>query len=258
MLSQRGEPLFIADWMRVLMIHFEVDADALQRDVPFALDRRDERAFVSLVAFTMEHMRPRLGGKLAAWLFKPIATHHFLNLRTYVRQDGETGIHFLTEWLSNPLAVRLGPAAFALPYRHGHIAYEHDWHGGTLRRRVVDARTGAAFAYRAELEAELPLEFVPCEAGSRNEWLMERYTAFNSAGAKKRFFRVWHQPWLQCPVNVAVSDDSLLREDWPWFADAKLVAANFSPGVRNVWMGRPQSLKDGFNPGAVCRAGTAL
>lgn len=30
MLSWRGEPLFVAGWHRVLMIHFEVDAQALQ------------------------------------------------------------------------------------------------------------------------------------------------------------------------------------------------------------------------------------
>ena len=58
-LVRRGEPLFYADWERVLMIHFEVDAAALQRDVPYELDLCDERAYVSLVAFTMRGMRTR-------------------------------------------------------------------------------------------------------------------------------------------------------------------------------------------------------
>jgi len=40
--------------MRVLMMHFEVDAKALQRDVPYELDLHHGRAFVTLVAFTME------------------------------------------------------------------------------------------------------------------------------------------------------------------------------------------------------------
>jgi hypothetical protein len=66
MLSRRGEPLFVAGWHRALMIHFEVDAKALQRDVPFQLDLFDRRAFVSTVAFTMCGMKPRLGGNVAA------------------------------------------------------------------------------------------------------------------------------------------------------------------------------------------------
>lgn len=126
MLTRRGEPLFLADWMRVLMLHFEVDASALQRSVPYEPDLHNGRAFVTLVAFTMENMHPRHGGKLGALLFSPIATHDFLNVRTYVRHHGEPGIHFLAEWLSNWLAVQLGPRTFGLPYRHGRICYEHD------------------------------------------------------------------------------------------------------------------------------------
>src|SRR5437773_2699784 len=81
MRSNRGEPLFLAAWERVLMIHFEVDAESLQRDVPYELDLLDGRAFVSLVAFTMRGMKPRFGGELLGWLFRPIATHDFLNVR---------------------------------------------------------------------------------------------------------------------------------------------------------------------------------
>src|SRR5215471_2168633 len=98
-LSQRGEPLFLAAWEHVLMIHLEVDAERLQRDVPFRLDLWNGRAFVSVVAFTMRNMRPRWGRRLAAMLLRPIATHEFLNVRTYVRHGDECGIHFLAEWL---------------------------------------------------------------------------------------------------------------------------------------------------------------
>jgi len=65
-LAVPGEPLFYADWLRAVFIHYEVDADALQRDVPFDLDLHDGSAYVSLVDFTLRNMRPRLGGKLTA------------------------------------------------------------------------------------------------------------------------------------------------------------------------------------------------
>lgn len=237
MLSQRGEPQLLADWMRVLMMHFEVDAKTLQRDVPYELDLHTGRAFVTLVAFTMENMRPRCGGKLGAWLFKPIATHDFLNVRTYVRHNGEPGIHFLAEWLSNWLAVQLGPRTFALPYRHGRIRYVHDWQKGILRGRVVDARNGSAFDYKADPISDA--SFTPCTHGSLDEWLMERYAAFNAVGNRRRFFRVWHPPWSQCAVPVNLKDLTLLRDNWDCFRNARLVGANFSPGLREVWMGRP-------------------
>src|SRR5437667_631907 len=89
LLSMPGEPLFIADWERVLMLHYEVDPVALQRAAPFEIDLYQGRAFVSLVAFTMRGMRPRFGGRLGAALLKPIATHEFFNVRTYVREGAE-------------------------------------------------------------------------------------------------------------------------------------------------------------------------
>lgn len=240
MKRSRGEPLLLSDWDKALMIHFEVDAAALQSDVPFELDLWQGRAFVSLVAFTMRGMRPRIGGRLGAWLLKPIATHDFLNVRTYVRHDGEPGIHFLAEWLSNRLAVKLGPRTFCLPYRHGQIQYQNDWRAGNLSGSVSCPKTDRAFAYAARLPGDAA--FVPCGRGSLDEWLMERYAAFNSANGHKRFFRVWHPPWPQCAAEVTLTDNSLLLASWPWLESGHLIGGNYSPGIRDVWLGRPRSL----------------
>jgi uncharacterized protein len=260
MLSQSGEPLFIAGWHRALMLHFEVDVEALRRTVPFELDLWNGQAFVSLVAFTMRNMRPRAGGKAAALLFRPISTHDFLNVRTYVRHGGECGIHFLAEWLTNRLAVMLGPTTFGLPYCYGRIHYEHEFENGFLAGEVTDVKSGAGLKYHArfatgEIASGAPsplpsppmgargIRFQPCEAGSLDEWLMERYTALNSAGGRKRFFRVWHPPWPQCEVEVTVEDKSLITKIWPWFKEARLAGANFSPGFDEVWMGRPHPIR---------------
>jgi uncharacterized protein YqjF (DUF2071 family) len=240
LLSQSGEPLFITAWERALMMHFEVDAMALRRDVPYELDLWNGRAFVSLVAFTMRGMSLRFGGRPAALLFQPVATHDFLNVRTYVRH-GEPGIHFLAEWLSSRLAVMLGPPIFGLPYHHGKIHYHHNWESGDLHGTVEDAHGCGRLQYQAAF-ATAPT-FSPCPAGSFAEWLMERYTAFNATGGCKRFFRVWHPPWPQTPADVSFLDKSLLTNHWPWFKDAKYIGANFSPGFETVWMGRPHCVK---------------
>lgn len=239
LLSRRAEPLFIAGWDRALMIHFEVDAGALQNDVPYALDLYNGRAFVSLVAFTLRGLRPRWGGKPAAWLLRPIATHAFLNVRTYVCHGGEPGIHFLAEWLSNRVAVKLGPVTFGLPYHHGRIAYRHDWETGAVQGEVVDTNSGKRLVYQAALSE--PAAFQPSESGSFDEWLIERYTAFNSAKGRKRYFRVWHPPWRQQAASVMLCDISLLTHNWTWFNKAEPAGGHFSPGFDKVWMGRPHS-----------------
>jgi uncharacterized protein len=251
--QRRGEPLFVADWDKVLMMHFAVDAEQLQRDVPFELDMREGRAFVTLVPFTMRGMRPAFGGRLTSWVFQPIATHDFLNVRTYVRVGSDVGIHFLAEWVSNRLAAALGPITFALPYRHGRISYQNDWKAGELCGRVEDSGTEAAFTYRAQME--FGNQFSNCDPGSLDEWLMERYSAFNSACGRKRFFRVWHEPWSQCRVRVEMTDASLLEANWGWFPEAEFVGANYSPCVLDVWLGRPHRVTfAGFNGSECCHS----
>ncbi len=240
MLGVKGEPLFYSDWLRAVFIHYEVDAGLLQREVPFQLDLRHGKAYISLVAFTMRDMRPRVGGSLAALLFKPIATHEFLNVRTYVQHQEEPGIYFLAEWLSNPLSVRLGPKIFGLPYRFGHLQYHHEHESGRLHGLVTTRNPSARLEYDSKISPAAL--FRPCDTGSLEEFLMERYTAFTTHRSARRYFRIWHPPWPQIPFHVEVLDQGLLTDAWPWFTEAQIVGANYSPGFRDVWMGRPQRI----------------
>jgi uncharacterized protein YqjF (DUF2071 family) len=246
LLSLPGEPLFIANWERVLMVHYEVDPQQLQAVVPIELDLREGRAYVSLVAFTMRGMRPRFGGRLAAWMLKPIATHNFLNVRTYVRHRNETGIFFMTEWLSNRLSVALGLAAFGLPYKHGRIRYAYGSCEGQPHReqqltgRVEESIGREVLSYSAKLDENAA--FTGCESESLDEWLMERYTAFTGRNRKARFFRVWHEPWRRTNIRVRILEGGLIASSWPFMADARVVGATYSPGAFGVWMGRPHRL----------------
>jgi uncharacterized protein YqjF (DUF2071 family) len=239
LLSIKGEPLFLADWMGVVFTHYEVPAAELQSQVPFQIDLFEDKAYVSLVAFTMQRMRPFRGGSLTSWLLKPIAKNDFLNFRTYVRHEGEPGIYFLTEWMNNPFSVRLGPVTFGLPYNFSVLKYQNVHELGNLRGAVCEKANGRSFAYDAELTQT---EFTPCPTGSLDEFLLERYTAFTSHGAKRRFFRIWHPPWRQQRIEVSVTDSRLVTAKWQWFTQARLVSGNYSPGTRNVWMGRPHRI----------------
>jgi uncharacterized protein YqjF (DUF2071 family) len=236
MLAIPGEPMFYARWDRAVFIHYEADPATLQAQVPFQLDLREGRAYVSLVAFTLRRMRPRLGGRIGEWLLKPIATHEFLNVRTYVRHCGETGIYFLAEWLSNPLSVRLGPRTFGLPYRFGRLTYDHAAKGRAIRG-TVEAPQGC-LAYEGEVGGS---EFNAAEPESLTEFVLERYTAFTQNRGRSRFFRVWHSPWEQAAAEIEVNDDTLLASSGAWWQTAECVGANYSPGAE-VWMGRPHRL----------------
>ena len=238
LLSCKYEPAFYADWMRVLFIHFGIDPRVLQQHVPFELDLYHGQAFVSLVAFRMENLRPHIGGKWLAPLFRPITTHNFLNLRTYVRHRDEPGIYFISELVSNRLAVPLGPPLYGLPYHFGKLHYEiSDGHvAGT-----ATTTTDGSLSYSGLFD---PTEsFRPVERETPEAFLMERYSAFMCWRNQKRFFRIWHEPWEQLPVNLRIEEASLLNTRWPWLTEARMIGANYSPGLRNIWMGRPHVIR---------------
>jgi uncharacterized protein len=233
LLSKFGEPLFIARWDRAVFINYSADPVVLQRQIPFELDLRNGQAFVSVVAFTLVRMRPRVGGAWTEWLLKPIATHEFLNIRTYVRHNGEPGIFFLAEWLSNRISVLLGPRTFGLPYRFGHLHYEHR---GSFQGSV--AAPEGQLVYSGEVADS---GFGPCDPGSLNEFMLERYTAFTQRGNRRRLFRIWHSPWPQAPAEIGVTDETLIASTGPWWNTAERISANYSPGAE-VWMGRPHRI----------------
>lgn len=250
LLSLPREPLFFADWDRAFFLHFEVDPDRLQQDVPFHLDLHDGgRAFVSLVAFTLRDMRLRFGGRLGALAFKSIATHPFLNVRTYVRHRGEGGIIFLAEWLPNRLACLLGPPVFGLPYRLGNLEYRHDHEAAVITGTVRSSERRPLLEYRGTIDLDANLW--TCAAGSLDEFVLERYTAFTARRHRRGFFRVWHEPWPLLDVSVEVTRNDLLRlaPGGPaWARDAVPIQTHYSPGVRNVWMGRPHGLPGPISP----------
>ena len=243
LLSIRGEPLFFANWENLIFIHYETDPQELQSGVPYDLDCYRGRAFVSLVAFTMYGMRPRFGGRIGEFLLRPIATHDFLNVRTYVRHKGEPGIYFMREWLSSRIAAWLGPWSFGLPYRFGRIDYQSSRGCGLAgeheheRRGKVEAGAGS-FHFCATFEAN---DLGICTPGSLDEFLLERYTAFTQFRKCCRFFRIWHRPWQQVPAKIHISADDLIRSTGHRWRNARCIGANYSPGV-NVWMGWPHAI----------------
>ena len=238
LLAGEARPLFLCDWLRTLMIHFAVPAGALQPAVPFPLDLHGDSAFVSLVFFTLRGLRPVAGGRLTSWISAPVATHGFLNLRTYVRHDSEPGIYFLAEWLPNRLAVWLGPRLFGLPYRRGYVQLEYREDTRTVRAHAIDSRKKRQLSCNAEFAGSCM--FRPPQVGSLTAFLMERYTAFTRRQGRLGLFRVWHHPWpQQQAASIQLPQLSLLEGSGSWFREAQMVGANYSPGLTDVWIGRP-------------------
>jgi uncharacterized protein len=232
-------PVLLADWDDAVFVHYAVDRQVLQPLIPFELELYDRNAYLSLVAFTQRRLRPRIGRAMSALLARPIASHPFLNVRTYIRKGGECGIYFLREWIPNRLATLLGPPLYGLPYRFGTLRYHCDPATAVQSRYIHAGKTLAFDAFPDPCR-----DFNAADPGSLTEFLLERYVAFTRRGRQSLCFRVCHDRWRQQQVRVQIHHAALLEQLGIPLGAMELAGANYSPGVKDVGLGPPVPLPD--------------
>ncbi len=203
----------------------------------------------------MRRMRLARYERLSEILLWPFREQRFLNLRTYVTVNGEPGITFLTEWISSWTQAQLGPRLYGLPYRWGRHEFAHDPAAGRWEGRVTERGEPGAFSYRLTTSTT---DFGRVAADSFAEFALERHTCFLTRAGLGRIFRIWHPPWPQAEGRAEVLDDSLLRRAAPWWPRARLIGAHGSAGAYDVWMGRPQPLRNGLPKVAASAAERSL
>jgi uncharacterized protein len=233
-----GRLCLCADWREMRFFHYAFDPAVLAPHVPLPLDLYEGRAHVSLVLFHLERMRPWGTGPLGRTCFRAISDHPFLNLRAYVRGPAGPGIHFLAEWISNPLSLHLGPLTYGLPYRRAAFHFETARPGGTDRVCLQGAEGGRASFVLPTRHERLDR----AAPGTAEHFLLERYIAYTHRETT-RWFCVDHAPWNFHRLDWIRADTELIERSFPWFSLGKLVGAHASPGVCDVRMSLPRRVK---------------
>jgi uncharacterized protein len=234
-------PLFRADWTRFVFIHYALPPGDLAPWTPLELDCREGQAFVSLVLFRLDRMRPAClrPDFLGRTLFRPASDNWFLNVRTYVRGPAGPGIQFLIEWMDNPVSLFLGPRLYGLPYRAGTFDFLAAGAEGRTRMRVTDPKAEGALHLSVLEDAEPRGSVRP---GSMDAFLLEKYTAYTHHRGVSRYFHIAHPHWsVARPAELDI-DDTLVRASCPWFARARMLSAHTSAGFKDVAMGYPHRL----------------
>ncbi len=233
-INNESEAFFVCKWVNFILIHYEVNTALLQDSVPFELDQFEGRAYISLVAFTLEDFSFAQKGLIRRIVMLPVASHRYFNVRTYVKHDGCKGIYFLKEWISNPLCSFVGSRLYGLPCEYGHLDYSHDWPTGLLRGKIISPRK-TSYQYLLCKNTDAMMSAKP---DMLEDFLFERYTAFIEKNGVKKYFRIWHQPWRHGPVEIKHIHDRLLSTLGRWGTDIQPCLAHYSPGVSGVRMSR--------------------
>lgn len=209
-------------WRRLLFLHWACSPADVQARLPAGLtvETWDGRAWVGLVAFRMEGVRPRFCPALPG-----VSDFPELNVRTYVHDaKGRSGVWFFSLDCPQRLAVWTARVFFGLPYFRARI---NERVGGVISYscRRMGARGAARLEYRGVGES------APAHAGTIEEFLVERYRLFSMKGARLLTGEVWHEPYPLQRVEVGKWSDLPLRQAGIDVAGAAPEHFAFSPGV---------------------------
>lgn len=195
--SHRSWPLpdrkwsYYQEWNNALFLHWKVPAEILQQFLPdgLILDTFNGEAWVSLVAFTMEKIRPK---NLPA--FSPISDFHEINLRTYILQDNKPGVYFLNIEAGKSLSALISRTLSGLPYQKALMKRVKLENQETYTSNFKQKGFAFVAAYRFSDTVVAKSEL--------DEWLTERYCLYLQQGTKNYVYEIHHLPWDLQEVEV--------------------------------------------------------
>jgi uncharacterized protein YqjF (DUF2071 family) len=189
-------------WKYLLFLHYKVPFNVLRNLVPeqLELDTYRDEAWISITPFKMRNVRFRG--------LPPIpSAYNFLelNLRTYVKFNGKSGIYFFSLDTSSTLSA-LGARVVFLPYFRAKMKMEIKDQFYFTSKRI--------FKFKAP--AILKVKYRPggtpliSKKGSLEEWLVERYCLFqDSLFGNFIEINIHHLPWNLQKAEVQMLANSL-------------------------------------------------
>jgi uncharacterized protein YqjF (DUF2071 family) len=191
-------------WHDLLFAHWPVEAAALRALIPpeLELDTFDGQAWIGVVPFRMTGIRPRLGPALPWFSAFPE-----LNVRTYVKRGGHSGVWFFSLDAANPVAVRVARWRFHLPYMDARmICLAKEDAVQYVSDRTHRGEPPAAFSARYRPTGD-PFN---AAAGTLDHWLTERYCLF-AADPVGRLYRgdIQHVPWPLQPAEAEIERNTM-------------------------------------------------
>ncbi len=175
-----GKWQFYQEWNDALFIHWEIPFELLRSLVPekLVLDNFQNTYFVSLVAFSMQKIRPRNLPSL-----KFVSDFHEINLRTYIDLNDKKGVYFLNIEAEKQLSVFVARKLSGLPYEKAVI------------KRTNGFYSSKNAAKNFQLDAEFNISDPILQKTALDLWLTERYCLYLDRENKLFRYDIHHPEW---------------------------------------------------------------
>jgi hypothetical protein len=174
---------FYQEWNNAIFIHWKIDKNELRKFIPQELkvDLFDGEAWVSMVAFTMEKIRPK-----NLLYFTPISNFDEINIRTYVSYNNKPGVYFLSIEGGKSLSCKIAKSISELPYRYSKM------------KRTKNSFISNNSEFNDYLNLKYNIGAKVNEKSKLDKWLTERYALFHNTNNTLNEYEIHHIEW---PIN---------------------------------------------------------
>lgn len=200
-----GARLLRMTWSELLFVHWPVSSTELQECLPAPLevDLFAGQAWVSTIALRMTGVRPVLAPPIPG-----LSSFLQINVRTYVRKNGHSGVYFFSLDATSPVAVWLGRTFLDLPYFRARVHTAREDHMIRIAaKRIHQGARPATFACTWSPDLA-PLGADEIELA---RFLTERYRLFAVRNGRVFSFSIWHGPWQLRRAGVSELRSTMLQ-----------------------------------------------
>ncbi len=187
-----GQWSYYQEWNNALFLHWKVSKEELTKLIPsnITLDTFDGESWISLVAFTMEQIRPRFLPSVSA-----ISNFHEINIRTYLTKDNKPGVYFLNIEAGNIISSFLAKLLSGLPYEKA-IIYR-----GKKKKAQEYIGRNKSKGFRLDTTFSVGNKMV--NLSELDIWLTERYCLYFDKRNKLYRYEIQHKPWQLYKVQIS-------------------------------------------------------
>jgi hypothetical protein len=195
--------LLFMRWHHLLFLHWPVRPALIRPLIPgeIELETFDGWCWLGIVPFDMPTVRPR-------YLPLPFGFPE-LNVRTYVKTPGRSGVWFFSLDAASWIGVRAA-RWFGLPYYDARMTVES--HGEAVEYRSVRVHKNAAPAeFNASYRTTGPAYHA--EPGTLDHWLTERYCLYGAKNPEQVVYGEIHHPqWPLQPAEVELRVNTMTQQ----------------------------------------------
>lgn len=179
--------IYYQEWNRALFLHWIVPYELLRKCVPTNLniDTFNGDCYVSLVAFTMEKIRPKHLPSIDY-----LSNFDEINIRTYIDNDNKKGVYFLNIEAGKLISAFVAKTISGLPYEKAKIKRTDKLYSSDNIKKGF--RLNTLFDIKEEITDKSELD----------KWLTERYCLYLDKKVELYRYDIHHKEWPLKNVNL--------------------------------------------------------